>query len=52
MKPSTFSIAAFDPTTGDLGVAVESKFLAVGAAVPFAQAGIGGVATHAWANTS
>ena len=52
MKPSTFSIAAFDPTTGDLGVAVESKFLAVGAAVPFAQAGVGAVATQARANTS
>ena len=52
MKPSTFSIAAFDPKTGDLGVAVESKFLSVGAVVPFAQAGIGAVATQAWANTS
>jgi uncharacterized Ntn-hydrolase superfamily protein len=51
MNPSTFSIAAFDPKTGDLGVAVESKFLSVGAVVPFAQAGIGAVATQAWANT-
>jgi uncharacterized Ntn-hydrolase superfamily protein len=52
MKPSTFSLVAFDPANGDLGVVVESKFLAVGAAVPFAQAGIGAMATQAWANTS
>ncbi len=52
MKPSTFSLVAYDPATGDLGVAVASKFLAVGAAVPFAQAGVGAVATQAWANTS
>ena len=52
MKPSTFSLVALDPTTGDLGVAVESKFLAVGAIVPFAQAGVGAVATQAWANTA
>jgi uncharacterized Ntn-hydrolase superfamily protein len=49
---STFSIVAFHPATGDLGVAVESKFLAVGAVVSFAQAGVGAVATQAWANTS
>ncbi|MBM3128817.1 MAG: DUF1028 domain-containing protein [Chloroflexi bacterium] len=52
LPPSTFSIVAYDPATGDLGVAVESKFLAVGAAVPFAQAGVGAVATQAWANTA
>jgi uncharacterized Ntn-hydrolase superfamily protein len=48
----TFSIAAFDSRTGDLGVAVASKFPAVGAVVPWARAGIGAVATQAWANTS
>lgn len=48
----TFSIVAYDPVTGELGVAVESKFLAVGSAVPFAQAGVGAIATQAWANTS
>src|SRR5258708_34764471 len=48
----TFSICAFDPETGELGVAVQSKFLAVGAVVPFARAGVGAVATQAWANTS
>ncbi|MBX6340859.1 MAG: DUF1028 domain-containing protein, partial [Thermomicrobiaceae bacterium] len=47
---STFSIVARDPETGDLGVAVESKFLAVGAVVPYARAGVGAVATQAWAN--
>src|SRR3989454_6958997 len=50
-RPSTFSIVAFDPKTKDLGVAVESKFVAVGAVVPFAAARIGAVATQAYANT-
>ena len=49
---TTFSIAGFDPATGDLGIAVQSKFLAVGAVVPWAKAGIGAVATQSWANTS
>jgi len=49
---STFSIVAWDPETGDLGVAVQSKFLAVGAVVPWARAGVGAVATQAWANTT
>src|SRR5579885_996264 len=49
---STFSIVAFDPATGDLGIAVESKFLAVGAVVPWAKAGVGAVATQSWANTT
>ena len=48
----TFSIVARDPQTGELGIAVESKFLAVGAVVPWAKAGIGAIATQAWANTS
>ncbi len=52
MKPSTFSIVAFDPANGDLGIAVESKFLAVGAVVPWAEAGVGAIATQSWANTS
>lgn len=47
---ATFSIVAHDPATGDLGVAVQSKFLAVGAVVPWAQAGVGAVATQAAAN--
>ena len=46
----TFSIVARDPETGDLGVAVASKFLAVGAVVPWAKAGVGAVATQSYAN--
>jgi uncharacterized Ntn-hydrolase superfamily protein len=46
----TFSIVALDPETGDLGVGVASKFLAVGSVVPWARAGVGAVATQAWAN--
>ncbi len=49
---TTFSIVGRDPDTGDLGIAVQSKFLAVGAVVPWARAGIGAVATQSWANTS
>jgi uncharacterized Ntn-hydrolase superfamily protein len=48
----TFSIAGFDPQTGDLGVAVASKFPCVGAVVPWARAGAGAVATQSWANTA
>ncbi len=47
---ATFSIVASDPDTEALGVAVQSKFLAVGAVVPWARAGIGAVATQALAN--
>jgi uncharacterized Ntn-hydrolase superfamily protein len=49
---NTFSIVGFDPRTGDLGIAVQSKFLAVGAVVPWARAGVGAVATQSWANTA
>ncbi len=52
LHPSTFSIVAYDFDNGDLGVAVASKFLAVGAVVPWAQAGVGAVATQSYANTS
>jgi uncharacterized Ntn-hydrolase superfamily protein len=48
----TFSIVAADPAVGDWGVAVASKFPAVGAVVPWARAGVGAVATQSWANTS
>ncbi|HID92965.1 MAG TPA: DUF1028 domain-containing protein [bacterium (Candidatus Stahlbacteria)] len=48
----TFSIVAYDSITGELGVAVESKFLAVGAVVPYAEAGVGAIATQAWGNTT
>ena len=46
----TFSIVGFDPETQELGVAVASKFLSVGAVVPFAKAGVGAIATQSWAN--
>jgi len=49
---STSSIVARDASTGELGVAVASKFLAVGAVVPWARAGVGAIATQAWANLS
>jgi uncharacterized Ntn-hydrolase superfamily protein len=48
----TFSIAGCDPERGDWGVAVASKFLAVGAVVPYARAAVGAVATQAWANVA
>ncbi len=49
---ATFSIVAFDSATGELGVAVASKFLAVGSVVPWAKAGVGAIATQAYANTN
>lgn len=48
-RVNTFSIVAFDPATGELGVAVESKYFGVGSVVPWAKAGVGAVATQAWA---
>ena len=47
----TFSIVAADPAAGECGVAVASKFLSVGAVVPWARAGVGAVATQSFANT-
>lgn len=47
---ATFSIAAYDPGTGEVGVAVASKFLAVGNVVPWAEPAAGAVATQALAN--
>ena len=49
---STFSIVAFDPAAQEWGVATQSKFLAVGAVVPWARAGAGAVATQSYANTT
>ena len=48
----TFSIVAWDPDASpqEWGIAVASKFLAVGAVVPWARAGVGAVATQAFAN--
>ncbi|MGH9220270.1 MAG: DUF1028 domain-containing protein, partial [Vicinamibacterales bacterium] len=47
---ATFSIVAFDPVTGDLGVAVASRVFGVGNHVPWAEAGVGAVATQAAMN--
>ena len=47
---STFSIIAFDPTTKELGVGVQSRAFGAGAAVPYAEPGVGAVATQASAN--
>ena len=46
----TYSIVAWDPDVPQWGVAVQSKFLAVGSVVSSAAAGVGAVATQAWAN--
>src|SRR5438045_7721139 len=49
---ATFSIVAYDPETQELGVAVQSKFIAVGSVVPWAKAGVGAIATQSYANTT
>jgi uncharacterized Ntn-hydrolase superfamily protein len=51
-NPSTFSIVAVDPEAGEAGVAVQSKFLAAGAVVPWARGGVGAVATQAFADVT
>jgi len=45
---NTYSIVALDETTGELGVAVQSHWFSVGALVPWAQAGVGAVATQSF----
>jgi uncharacterized Ntn-hydrolase superfamily protein len=50
-RAHTYSIVAYDSVTGDLGIAVQSKFPNVGGLVPWAQAGVGAVATQALSNT-
>jgi uncharacterized Ntn-hydrolase superfamily protein len=42
----TYSIVARDPETGQLGVAVQSHWFSVGSVVPWAEAGVGAVATQ------
>ncbi|QDU75476.1 hypothetical protein Pan97_25090 [Bremerella volcania] len=49
---NTFSIVAYDPETGDLGIAVASKVLGVGCIVPWGKAGRGAIATQSAANTA
>ena len=46
----TWSIVARDPATGHLGVAVASRFFAVGGIVPHVRGGVGAVATQAFVN--
>jgi uncharacterized Ntn-hydrolase superfamily protein len=48
----TFSIVARDPRTGELGVAVQSHWFTVGATVPWAEAGVGAVATQSFVDPS
>jgi uncharacterized Ntn-hydrolase superfamily protein len=43
----TFSIVAYDSVTQELGVAVQSKYFSVGTDVPWAEAGVGAIATQA-----
>jgi uncharacterized Ntn-hydrolase superfamily protein len=52
IRPSTFSIVAFDSKASAWGIAVASKFPAAGAVVPWARADAGAVATQSYANTS
>jgi uncharacterized Ntn-hydrolase superfamily protein len=47
---TTFSIVAYDSDTGDYGIAVQSKYFAVGDVVPFAAADTGALATQARGN--
>jgi uncharacterized Ntn-hydrolase superfamily protein len=51
-RAHTYSIVAYDSATGDLGVAVQSKFPNVGGIVPWATAGVGAVATQSLGNTA
>ena len=49
---ATFSIVGYDAETGALGIAVQSKFFAVGWVVPWAETGVGAIATQSRANTT
>ena len=48
----TYSIVARDPATGELGVAVQSHYFSVGSVVPWAEAGVGVVATQSFVNVA
>src|SRR5262245_8580079 len=48
----TYSIVARDPATGELGVAVQTRWPNVGASVPWAEAGVGAVATQSFTDES
>lgn len=49
-RRGTFSIVALDPSTGELGVAVASRYFDAGFALAWLEAGVGAVATQAWVN--
>ncbi|MDH5589439.1 MAG: DUF1028 domain-containing protein [Gemmatimonadota bacterium] len=49
---ATYSIVARDPETGEMGVAVQSHWFSVGAIVPWAEAGVGAVATQSFVEPS
>ena len=49
---ATYSIVARDPRTGELGVAAQSHYFAVGSVVPWAEAGVGAIATQAFGEPS
>jgi uncharacterized Ntn-hydrolase superfamily protein len=51
-RPATYSIVACDLAAGAWGCAVQSKFLAVGSLVAWAQPGVGAIVTQAWAKVS
>jgi uncharacterized Ntn-hydrolase superfamily protein len=48
----TFSIVARDPSTGEMGVAVQSHWFSVGSVVSWAEAGVGAIATQSFVNVS
>ena len=52
MPVHTFSIVARDPETGEIGVAVQSHYFSVGSVVPWAEAGVGAVATQSFVEVS
>ena len=52
MPVATYSIVARDPATGELGVAVQSHWFSVGSVVPWAEAGVGAVATQSFVEPS
>ena len=47
---NTYSIVGYDPITNDLGIAVATKYIAVGSSVPFAKPEVGALAIQAYAN--
>jgi uncharacterized Ntn-hydrolase superfamily protein len=49
-RVTTYSVVACDLDAGQWGVAVQSKFLAVGSVVPWAEPQVGAIATQSWAN--